>query len=123
MKNVFKFFGLSMMIVCFALFTGNVFAQTTTTGAIEGTVSDQNEAPVANATVTASGPNLIGTQSSQTSSDGKYQILSLPPGRYTVVIEETAGFGKLERADVIVNLSKTATVDLTLLPKSATAQV
>jgi len=120
MKNVFKFISLSLMIVCFAL---SAFAQTSTTGSIEGTVSDQNGAPVANATITATSPNLIGTQTAQTNSEGKYQLLSLPPGKYTVSITETAGFGKLERSDVTVNLSKTTTVDLTVLPAGTQAQV
>ena len=121
MKNVFRFIGLSLMIACFAL---SAFAQTSTTGSIEGTVSDQNGAPVANATVTATSPNLIGSgQSAQTGSDGKYQILNLPPGKYTVTITEQAGFGKLERGDITVNLSKTTTVDLTVLPAGTQAQV
>ena len=120
MKNVFRFIGLSLMIACFAL---SAFAQTSTTGSIEGTVSDQTGAPVANATVTATSPNLQGNQSAQTNSDGKYQILNLPPGKYTVTITEQAGFGKLERADVTVNLSKTTTVDLTVLPAGTQAQV
>ena len=120
MKNVFRFIGLSLMIACFAL---SAFAQTTTTGSIEGTVSDQTGAPVANATVTATSPNLQGSQSAQTNSEGKYQILNLPPGKYTVTITEQSGFGKLERGDVTVSLSKTTTVDLTVLPAGTQAQV
>jgi len=120
MKNVFRFIGLSLMIACFAL---SAFAQTTTTGSIEGTVTDQTGAPVANATVTATSPNLQGSQSAQTNSEGKYQILNLPPGKYTVTITEQSGFGKLERGDVTVSLSKTTTVDLTVLPAGTQAQV
>src|SRR5258705_1382268 len=123
MKNVLKFLSLSALLMCCALFAGSVFAQSSTTGAIGGNVADQNGAPVANATVTASSVNLMGTKTSQTDSDGRYQILGLPPGNYTVVVEEQAGFGKVERADVVVNLSKTTTVDLTLTPKGAMAQV
>ena len=66
MKNGFRFISLLVMIACFALFTGSVFAQTSTTGSIEGTVTDQNGAPVPNVTVTVSGPTLQGTQSAQT---------------------------------------------------------
>jgi outer membrane receptor protein involved in Fe transport len=123
MKNVFRFISLSLMVACMALFTGSVFAQTSTTGSIEGSVSDQNGAPVPNATVTATSPNLLGSQSAQTNSEGKYQILNLPPGKYTVTITETAGFGKLERGEITVNLSKTTTVDLTVLPAGAQASV
>ena len=53
MKNVFKFFALSALLACFALFAGSAFAQTTTTGSIEGTVTDPTGAAVAGVTVTA----------------------------------------------------------------------
>jgi hypothetical protein len=36
MKNVFKFIALSALLMSFALFAGSVFAQTSTTGSIEG---------------------------------------------------------------------------------------
>ena len=44
MKNVFKFFALSALLMSFALFAGSVFAQSSTTGSIEGTVTDQTGA-------------------------------------------------------------------------------
>ena len=44
MKNVFKFFALSALLTCFALFAGSVFAQTSTTGSIEGSVTDSTGA-------------------------------------------------------------------------------
>ena len=53
MKNVFKFFALSALLMSFALFAGSVFAQTTTTGSIEGTVTDSTGAAVPGITVTA----------------------------------------------------------------------
>ena len=34
MKNVFKFFALSALLMSFALFAGSVFAQSSTTGSI-----------------------------------------------------------------------------------------
>jgi outer membrane receptor protein involved in Fe transport len=123
MNKVFKFISLSLLIACFALFTGSVFAQTSTTGSIEGTVTDQNGAPVPNVTITATSPALQGSQNTQSNGEGRYQILNLPPGKYTLTIGKHAGFGQLERADITVNLSKTTTVDLTLLPEGTTAQV
>jgi len=46
MKNVFKFFGLSVLLMSFALFAGSAMAQTSTTGSIEGTVTDTQGASV-----------------------------------------------------------------------------
>src|SRR5258705_7087542 len=109
MKNVLKFLSLSALLMCCALFAGSVFAQSSTTGAIGGNVPAQNGAPVANATVTASSANLVGTKTSQTDRDGRYQILVLPPDRYTDVVDAQAAFGQVERADVVGNLSKITT--------------
>src|ERR1041385_2363781 len=112
MKNVFKFFALSAVLTCFALFAGSVFAQTSTTGSIEGTVTDPNGAAVPGITVKVTSPNLISPQTATTDNNGRYKVLNLPPGRYTVTIEAEKGFEKAERTDVEVNLSRTSTSDV-----------
>jgi hypothetical protein len=52
MRRVFMF----VMALCLASFATGALAQTGTTGSIAGTVTDQNGATVAGATITASGP-------------------------------------------------------------------
>src|SRR5437667_104461 len=48
---------------------------------------------------------------------GRYTILNLPPGRYTVTVEAaTKGFEKYEKPNVDVNLSRTSSVDVELKP-------
>ena len=59
MKNVLKFVGLSTLLMCFALFTGSVFAQTSTTGSIEGTVTDSTGAAVPGVIVKVSPEQLM----------------------------------------------------------------
>src|SRR5256714_2795148 len=112
MKNVFKFFALSAVLTCFALFAGSVFAQTSTTGSIEGSVTDPNGAAVPGVTVRVTSPNLISPQTVTTDNNGRYKVLNLPPGKYTVTIEAEKGFEKAERTDVEVNLSRTSTADV-----------
>jgi outer membrane receptor protein involved in Fe transport len=122
MKNVFKFIGLSALLMSFALFAGSVFAQTSTTGAIEGTVTDPTGAAVAGITVTATrqgGRSITAT----TNDEGFFRILSLEPGMYTVSIEAEKGFAKFEQAEVPVNLSRTSTVTVQLRPAGATETV
>jgi len=123
MKNALKFIGLSALLLAFALFTGSVFAQTSTTGSIEGTVVDTNGAAVPGVTVTVKGPNLIAAQTATSDESGRYRISNLPPGKYTVAVEESKGFSKFERADVEVNLSRTSGVEIQLSPVGATATV
>ncbi len=123
MKNVLKFFGLSALLMCFALFAGNVFAQSSTTGSIEGVVTDTNGAAVPGVTVKVTSPNLISAQSVTTDDSGRYRILSLPPGKYAVSVEAAGGFAKFEKSDVSVNLSTHTSVEILLQPAGAQATV
>ncbi len=106
MKNVFKFIALSALLMSFALFAGSVFAQTSTTGSIEGSVTDTTGAAVPGVSVRVTSPNLISAQTATTDDGGRYRISNLPPGRYAVSIEADKGFAKFERSDVEVNLSE-----------------
>ena len=93
-------FMIVMLALALSLFTLSASAQTTTTGSVEGTVTDVNGAAVPGVTVTVSGPNLLHPQSGTTNSEGLYHIQNIPPGIYTVVVESAKGFAKFEQADV-----------------------
>ena len=123
MKKVFKFFALSAVLACFALFAGSVFAQTSTTGSIEGTVTDSTGAAVPGVAVRVTSPNLISAQTATTDDSGRYRISNLPPGRYAVTVESDKGFAKFERTEVEVNLSRTSAVEIQLQPAGAQASV
>lgn len=114
MKTILKV--LTAVVFAFGLLlvpTG-IFAQTSTTGNIEGTVTDSTGAVVPGITVLVSGANLIRSQSATTNNEGNYRVGSLPPGKYTVLVEAVQGFGKYEATDVEVNLSKSSGVNITL---------
>src|SRR5678816_1032501 len=123
MKNVFKFIALSALLMSFALFAGSVFAQTSTTGSIEGSVSDTTGAAVPGIAVKVTSTNLISAQTATTDDNGRFRILNLPPGRYTVTVEAEKGFAKFERTDVEVNLSRNTSVEIQLQPAGAQASV
>lgn len=57
-------------------------------GRLEGRVTEaQTQAPVPGASITVSGPALIGPpRQTQTDEDGRYQIANLPPGVYDVEV-------------------------------------
>src|SRR5689334_17653373 len=123
MKNVFKFFALSALLACFALFAGSAFAQTSTTGSIEGSVTDSTGASVPGVAVKATSPNLISPRTVTTDDGGRFKILNLPPGRYAVAVEATKGFAKFEKSDVEVNLSRNSSIEIQLQPAGAQASV
>lgn len=111
------------LILCFSLMSLSVLAQTSTTGAIEGTVVDSSGAAVPGVTIMVSGANLIRAQSAVTNDEGNYRISNLPPGRYLVMIEAARGFGRYEQKDVEVNLSKTSSVAIQLSVAGASESV
>jgi hypothetical protein len=91
----------------------SVVAQTATTGFIVGTVKDPSGAVVAGATVVATSPNSIRSQSAVTGNDGNFSILNLPPGVYTVSVEHQ-GFSKYSQRNIDVNLGRSTAVEIKL---------
>jgi outer membrane receptor protein involved in Fe transport len=119
-----RIFTMSLLTLCLALFTmSGAMAQSSTTGSIEGTVTDPSGGVVPNATVTVSGSNLISPQTATTDDQGHYRVLNLPPGRYTVVVGAIAGFGEATKGDIEVNLSKTSSADVQMQIAGQSASV
>jgi outer membrane receptor protein involved in Fe transport len=120
MKNSMRFIALALFVLCF---TFSAFAQSSTTGSIEGQITDPDGKVVPNATVTVSGSNLISAQTAQTDDQGRFRVLNLPPGRYTVTVAATAGFAETARSEIEVNLSRTSTADVQMKVAGASAEV
>ena len=118
MRKVFMY----VLALCLAGFASGAMAQSSTTGSIEGTVIDQNGAAVRGATVTATSPTLISSQSATTNDNGRYSILNLPPGPYKIAIE-ASGFAKFEQDNLAVNLGRTSNGDAQLKLASVGATV
>src|SRR5258705_9598560 len=123
MKNVLKFLSLAALLMCFALFGGSVFAQSSRRGAIEGIVTDSTGAAVPGVTIKVTSPNLISAQSATTDDSGRFRVPSIPPGKYTVTVEAAKGFAAYEKKDVEVNLSRNTPVEVQLQAAGATANV
>ncbi len=83
------------------------------TGSISGKVIDKEGNPLPGATVSISGPALMGTSSYVTSDTGIFRFPSLLPGEYEIRAE-MPGFKTLIRKGLIVSVGKTTEVTLEL---------
>jgi outer membrane receptor protein involved in Fe transport len=89
------------------------FAQTT--GRIDGRVIDKNGDPLPGVTVTASSNALQGTRTAVTEADGRFRLLALAPGSYSIKAE-LDGFNLLESSDIGVGLDRTVSLELEMTP-------
>ncbi len=109
-----KFRGRGLLILSIALLlcSGLIFAQRQT-GTLRGKVTDEKGMGLPGATVTVYGPNLQGKLTYVTSSLGYFRFPALPPGEYTLEVEEP-GFQKTVIKGIIINVGKTTVVNVKL---------
>src|SRR3954469_17935876 len=105
---------LLTLIVC-ACASRNAMTQSTGTGAINGTVTDESGAVLPGVNVTLSSPSrTIGaSQTTTTDERGTFQFLRLQPGTY-VVKGELQGFRPTEQQNISVSADQFARGDLKL---------
>jgi outer membrane receptor protein involved in Fe transport len=123
MKKTIKFFAIAMFAVVSLFFVTATMAQSSTTGSVEGIVTDPNGAVVPNAALTLSGPNSIRDLTTTSGADGSYRFSQVPPGRYTLSTAEANGFKAYKQEQIEVNLSKATTVNPSLQLAGSTAVV
>jgi outer membrane receptor protein involved in Fe transport len=121
MRTPIRFVAFTLAVVL-SLFAVSASAQTSTTGSIDGVVSDVNGAAVPGVTVTATRAGGR-TQTAVSNDEGIYRLPQLEPGRYVVVVESAKGFARFEQTDVEVSLGKTSNVTVSLRPQGATETV
>ena len=100
------------LLILTLTFAALVLAQTNT-GAITGTVLDQQNATVPKAKVIATNLATNVAQNTVSTSSGSYTIPAMMPGRYRVTAE-ASGFTTLVREPIEVEASSVVTVDLIL---------
>jgi Carboxypeptidase regulatory-like domain/TonB dependent receptor len=90
-----------------------LFAQSTTDGAIGGTVADQSGAVVPNAAVSAKNLSTGASASGSSDDGGRFLIIHLQPGVYSLEIK-ASGFSAFRATSITVEVGRTTTVDATL---------
>jgi Carboxypeptidase regulatory-like domain len=107
---------LALSLVCFA-HAAVAQTVTSTTGAINGTVSDSTKSVLPGVTVTLSGSALMGTSVAVTDQNGLFRFSSVPIGEFKLTFE-LAGFGTVLREGIRVGIGFTATVNAEMSPGS-----
>src|SRR5688572_25670548 len=82
-----------------------------TTGAIDGRVTDSSDAVLPGATVTIASEAMMGTRDTVTNETGAFRFVSITPGLYTVTFE-LPGFATAKRTDIQVGAGFTATLNI-----------
>src|SRR3977135_1211077 len=95
-------FGFASFVLV-ALCALSAMAQSTTTGAITGTVSNPNKEVVAGATVTAKNTGTNKEATTTTDDNGGFKIGNLEPGTYNVTANGS-GFAPYANPNVVVEV-------------------
>ena len=112
---------LNVVGLCVLVVAGSGYAHAQN-AQVTGTVKDSTGAVVAGATATAMSPVTGLMRTSMTDSDGRYTLVALPPGSYTVSVA-LRGFNTINRPNVILVIDQTATLDFSLGVATTTESV
>jgi hypothetical protein len=109
------FFGL-IIAACVTAIAAPAYAQgggASSTGTIQGRVTDAQGAVLPGVTITATSPALLGQQTAVTSETGNYRFPAVPPGTYSLTYE-LPGFNTVKREGIQITLGFTANVNVEL---------
>jgi len=117
-----KIFKISLIFLLALGLTSTILAQGRQTGSVSGTVTDNEKNPLPGATVTLSGPAMMGSVSYVTSDVGKFRFVALSPGEYEIKAE-LPGFKTYIRKGLRVSVGKVTEVDIPLEPAAIEEEV
>src|SRR5258706_5109402 len=109
-------------LIVLAMTAKLTFGQTSTTGAVRGTVTDSQGAVITGATVTVTSKATGQARTVKTDSSGQYTVGLLPPEVYTITIE-APGFKMEQPAPVTVVVTETVRADAKMVLGSNTETV
>lgn len=124
---IFNLGGRRVLLACliavlFLAFGGSARAQSTTDGAIGGTVTDASGGVVPKATVTTTNAGTASTATGVTDGNGRYLITHLQPGSYSLEVAAT-GLAAYKQTNIIVEVGRVTSVDASLPVATQSARV
>ncbi|PYU08925.1 MAG: hypothetical protein DMG33_00180, partial [Acidobacteria bacterium] len=115
---------LAILLAVFGILppTRDSQAQSTTDGAVGGTVTDQSGAVVPNASVAAKNLGTGSSSAGTTDGSGRFLIIHLQPGTFSIEITAT-GFAGFKATSITVEVGRVTGIDATLNVKAQTETV
>jgi len=115
-------FRIVLCVAVFALWAGIARSQDITSGTIQGIVSDEQGAVIPGATVEAKNVDTNFSRTFTTDSDGRFVLLTLPPGRYVVSVTKS-GFAKLNQENIELTVGRQLSLDIVLKVSGVAGEV
>ena len=112
----------ALVALVFAAAVPPVHAQTSSTGAIKGTITDSSGAAIPNVTVTSSSLDTGQSRTATSGEDGSYVIPLLPLGNYRLKFE-AAGFNTEQLPSITVNVSESTVFNRTMTVGTQTQEL
>lgn len=108
-----KIIKLSLLCLLLLGLSSIAAAQSTTTGAIGGVVSNPNKEVVPGAAVTVKNVETNKEDSATTDDSGRFKVANLQPGRYSVKIA-SSGFSDVTQENVVVEIGRETSLEIAL---------
>jgi hypothetical protein len=116
MKKFFTVFGAILLL------TAGLAVAQESTGELFGTVTDEEKAPLPGVAIEANSEVMIGNRTAISDDMGRFRLLRLPPGKYTVVFT-LPGFATLNMEEVIVKLGSTFYLNVAMTPATIEEEI
>lgn len=113
---------ISLAVVCLLIAALAIFAQTTNSITISGTITTLSGAPVATAAIAVTNTANNQTVRALSGQDGTFSFTGLTPGTYTLVVE-MAGFKRVAHPNIVLTGAVTQVINITLEAGSAAETV
>ncbi len=118
-----RFLHLLLALVAMSLFALFAAGQSLTSGDITGVVTDPTGAIVPNVAVTIKNTATGSTQTHNTNNQGVFRFSLLPPGPYTVTVNQQGFQPAQQNATVVVGQATTTNVQLAVSTAATTVEV
>jgi hypothetical protein len=110
-----------VLLVSLVILCGGLILAQEQTGELRGIVKEEGGEPLPGVAVKAVSTALIREVTALTDQNGRYRLLQLPPGKYSLTFS-LSGFTTITREEIVVSLGKTLSLDIVMTPATLEAE-